>query len=415
MNQNEKLPVLLFMHGGNGNAQELEYYDGTNLAASGNLVFVSMNHRESSLDALDLSAYSDEYKYSAYCKFLDIIAGLEWIRDNIEQFGGDPDNVTIMGQSAGTGDVQNLMGMPRAWGLYDKVVLNSGGSMRSPLTATHADTQAEAAKVVAELGLTAETIDQIADIPYEDVLAAITSSGAHLSTPQDDEFYPEPVYTADGGEIEANKSIPMMISTTYAEFSDNIGAMLQGSSIQTNHFSAVSDSQVMDMLKARYGDATDKVIEMYKAAYPTHDLFDALFINVGRSFGRDYNVVEMRGTNTTAPTYHAVYCYKYPLFGGSVCQHTNGDLPYIFNNLEHIKYQLVGDEAMAQKVANEASTALANFCRSGNPNGAGVPNWPAFTEGNGGMTMFFDRTSEARSYHLDDDLLTFMAENRVQQ
>ncbi|NLO85913.1 MAG: carboxylesterase/lipase family protein [Clostridiales bacterium] len=413
MSTEEKLPVLVFMHGGGGNAQELEYYDGTNLAASGNIVFVSVNHRESMIGNLDLSAYGEQYKFSAFCEYLDIIASLEWVRDNIATFGGDPQNVTLMGQSMGSYNVQDLMGMPKAWGLYDKIVLNSGASMQSPLTATHADTQAEAAKVVDALDLTAETIDQINEIPYDTLSAAISTVNGWLPMPQDDEFFPTPVYV-DGVEIEANKSIPMMVSTTYGEFSDNIGSMLMGYSYDTDYRSAVNDEQIMDSLKARYGVNTDKVIEMFQAAYPTHELFDALYINVGRSFGRDYEVVEMRGAKEdTAPIYSAVYCYNYPLFGGSVCQHTNGDLPYIFNNLEFIKYQLVGDEEMAQKVSDEAWKALVNFMRNGDPNGEGVPQWPAFDAING-STMFFDRVSETRNYHLDDDLLDFMAQSRVE-
>lgn len=414
MDKDAKLPVLVFLHGGGGNAQELDYYDGTNISVSGNLVFVSINHREATLGSLDLSAYGEEYINSAYCQYLDIIAALEWIRDNIATFGGDPSNVTMMGQSAGTNNLQTLMAMPASWGLFHKVVLSAGADMRAPNGVTHEETQAQSAKVVEELGLTPDTIGTIAEIPYAQLDAAVQKVGYSSYGLPADGFYPEPVYV-DGVEIEANKQIPMLVNTTYSEFCDNFAGQVQGVNYETMYKPGVTEEMVMELLRERYGDAADQVVEKFRKAYPQKDLFYALYINTTNGSGRSLSVAKMRAENGGVPVYASVQCYEMPLFGGVVAVHTNGDLPYMFNNTDKIDYQLYGDEEMAQKVAAEFSTALANFCRSGNPNGEGVPEWPAFTSAQDGAVMFWDRESSARSYVEDADLIKFMNDNLIKK
>lgn len=415
MNADDKLPVLVFFHGGNGNAQELVYYDGHNLADSGDLVFVTMNHREELLGRMDLSAYGEEYKNSAFCEYLDFIAGLEWIRDNISNFGGDPGNVTIMGQSAGAGNVMDIMGMPAADGLYHKAVISSGPSIDPHLTTTSEETRAEGAAFIEKLGLTAETIGQIDDIPYETLLNAAVELGLNYTygaMPCDTGFLVDVPFAADG-ELESTRSIPLMLDGAYSEYSDNFAGQVLGYGYDEYHYPEVSAEKVRELLEAQYGENTDKVLELYEAAYPGRDPFWALYITTGRG-GDFYDVADLRIANGGAPVYTAVYSYCYPLFGGVAPVHTDGTIPLAFNNIGLIPEQIAGDEETAFKVASEASTALANFCRNGDPNGEGVPNWPAF-EGEQGTTMFFDRTSEARSGYAERDLLRFMQENRVQQ
>lgn len=154
--------VIVFLHGGgfsNGSSMELPYYNGHNITKSGDIVFVSINHRLNVLGSLDLSAYGEEYAYSANAGMADIVAALEWVRDNIAVFGGDPNNVTLVGQSGGTGKVQALMGMPAAEGLFNKVVLQSSASDGQPSLIEDRRAQSEA--VLEILGITAENIEEI--------------------------------------------------------------------------------------------------------------------------------------------------------------------------------------------------------------------------------------------------------------
>lgn len=414
MDADEKLPVLVFLHGGDGNAQELVYYDGHNLADSGNLVFVTMNHREQLLGCMDLSAYGEEYKNSAFGEYLDIIAGLEWVRDNIANFGGDPTNVTLMGQSAGAGNVTRLMGMPAADGLYSKAVIHSSPNINDHSTITSEQTRAEGAAFMEQLGLTKETIGQLDELSYETLRDAAAAAGMRYGNmPADTGFFVDYPFTPDG-EREETKSIPMILSGTYAEYADNFASQVMGYGYDECHRPQVDEAKVRELLEARYGENTDKVLELYEAAYPGRDPFYALYINTNRGNETNlYGVAHLRAANGGAPAYASVYSYCYPLFGGVVPVHTDGDIPLVFNNVDLIPEQFAGDEETAHKVASEASTALANFCRTGNPNGEGVPEWPAFDTENG-TTMFYDRVSEARSGNADRDLLNFMRDNRIE-
>jgi para-nitrobenzyl esterase len=134
-----------------GSSQELPSYHGENLAQKGDVVVVSINHRLNILGFLDLSAYDEQYQYSANHSILDIRFALEWVRDNIDNFGGDPDNVTVFGQSGGGAKVNNLMAMPSARGLFHKAV-NQSGSFRMAMLEKET-TQEITAEVLKELKL----------------------------------------------------------------------------------------------------------------------------------------------------------------------------------------------------------------------------------------------------------------------
>jgi len=129
INDNKKRPVMVWFHGGGftaGSYVELPSYDGENISRKGDVVLVSVNHRLNVLGFLDLSAYGDKYKSSPNAGLLDLVAALQWIKQNVAQFGGDPGNVTIFGQSGGGGKVTSLMNAPSAKGLFHKAIVESG-------------------------------------------------------------------------------------------------------------------------------------------------------------------------------------------------------------------------------------------------------------------------------------------------
>ncbi|MBR2035374.1 MAG: carboxylesterase/lipase family protein [Prevotella sp.] len=130
----KKRPVLFWLHGGgytSGNGQEHPGYDGRNLADKGDVVVVTVNHRLNVLGFLDLSAYGEKYKGSANVGMTDIVAALRWVKENIAYFGGDPDCVTIFGQSGGGGKVSTLLCMPSAKGLFHRAMVMSGSFLGS--------------------------------------------------------------------------------------------------------------------------------------------------------------------------------------------------------------------------------------------------------------------------------------------
>src|SRR5215475_3400757 len=181
-----KKPVMVWMHGGgftNGSAIESYAYDGRSLSEFGDVVVVSINHRLNILGTLDLSAYGPEYANSRQTGMADIVASLEWIRDNIAAFGGDPGNVMIFGQSGGGGKVVRLMHMPAAKGLFHKVSAQSGSAnyRNTDPAASIKTQQALAAATLKNLNLSGDQIDKLKTVPYLELLAAGTAAGQSVS------------------------------------------------------------------------------------------------------------------------------------------------------------------------------------------------------------------------------------------
>ena len=167
-----KRPVMVWLHGGGfvaGNGQEHPGYDGENLSRRGDVVVVSLNHRLGVVGYLNLAEYGSQYAASANVGNLDIVAALEWVRDNIAGFGGDPGNVTIFGQSGGGGKVGALMAMPSAAGLFHRAIIQSGSTLRQ---ATPDRSGAIAAAVIEELGLSRSGLQKIHDVPYQQLVRA---------------------------------------------------------------------------------------------------------------------------------------------------------------------------------------------------------------------------------------------------
>lgn len=172
LDKQQKRPVMVWLHGGGysaGSGQELPGYDGANLARKGDVVVVTLNHRLNVLGFLDLSAYGEKYAQSGNVGLLDLVAALKWVHNNIANFGGDPDNVTIFGQSGGGGKVSTLLATPAAKGLFHKAIVQSGSMLR---TMESSYSRRIGAATVEILGLKSHNIDQIKEVPYKELLAA---------------------------------------------------------------------------------------------------------------------------------------------------------------------------------------------------------------------------------------------------
>ena len=176
VNDRKKRPVMVWLHGGGfstGSSIESPAYDGENLSKKGDVVVVSINHRLNSLGHLDLSAYGDKYKYSTNVGMTDIIAALEWIKDNIDQFGGDPDNVTVFGESGGGAKVLALMTSPYAKGLFNKGIVESGATENMGAKFTDLKASQRVTEITLDnLGITPDRIEELQNVSYEDLTAA---------------------------------------------------------------------------------------------------------------------------------------------------------------------------------------------------------------------------------------------------
>ncbi|MDQ0455924.1 carboxylesterase/lipase family protein [Rhizobium paknamense] len=390
----KKRPVMVWLHGGgftNGSGIELTSYDGHNLSKQGDVVVVTLNHRLNVLGFLDLSAYGDKYRNSGNASVTDLVAALKWVHQNIAAFGGDPDNVTIFGQSGGGMKVRTLMGTAEAKGLFQKAIVQSGSYM-SPVT-DQTSSRKVAELTLANLGIKPEEIDKLADVSYDQLLAA---SDKALKDPaaqgaKDARYAP----VLDGSYIPENpvgdkwtdqaRDIPLMVGNTLNEFQTVIVNKM-GDLVADNRL-GWSEDKAKAKLKERFGEKGDAVGKAFLAAYPDKKLADAFFIDLRFRPGaiRDLDLKAKQGG---APVYSYMFTYESPVLDRVAMAWHCAELPYVFANAGLVKTATGGGKE-ALKLSREMSEAWVNFARTGKPAAKGLPQWPAYTTEKP-ATMVFD-------------------------
>jgi para-nitrobenzyl esterase len=395
INDGKKRPVMFWIHGGGftaGSSEELPSYDGENLSKKGDVVVVSINHRLNVLGFLDLSAYGEKYKHSANLSILDIKAALEWVKMNIANFGGDPNNVTIFGQSGGGAKVNTLMAMPSAKGLFQKAI-NESGSFRTEML-DKSQTQAIAAEVLKALNLQPNQVDSLQTIPYAQLsaagkkaLAAIAANmkaqgktlppfGLSWGPSVDGEDLPYQLFSKEAFDL--SKDVPLLIGTVKNEFMPSL-------------FSGMSNAtqdQVMSYIKKQQGDKADAYIAAVKKAYP-NDTRPTDLMDIDAMFrpGAVTQAKEKSALNA-APVYMYLFTWQSPVMDGKYKAVHCMELPFVFNNIQRCE-EMTGGAKDAYALADKVSGAWINFARTGNPNYKGLPNWPVFNSTNT-ATMHFD-------------------------
>ncbi|TLF46905.1 carboxylesterase/lipase family protein [Maribacter aurantiacus] len=394
----QKRPVMVWLHGGGffvGASNDPMTY-GEALAKKGDIVMVSVNHRLNILGFLDLSAYGDSYAQSANVGMLDIVKALEWTKNNIAKFGGDPSDVTIVGESGGGGKVGTLMCMPAAKGLFNKAIIQSGTLINSM---TKEKSQKLAATVLEKLNLTPEDVKKLDTIPYHDLVKAGNEAVAEISGPRipgssgmfgfapsvDGEVLLQQPFSP--GFADISKNIPVMIGSTLNE----LMPVAYGNKTLTLE-------QAKDSLAKEYGDRTDEFVSLYEKAYPDYTPQDLLSID---KMFRPYTIrtADARAEETDAPVYAYLLAWKSPVENASKGSFHGLDIPLAFNTVD-LRSDWTGNGEDAWALADKMSSAWINFVKTGNPNVQGVlPEWEPYTADNG-ATMYFD--TECRIVHNHD-------------
>ena len=385
VNDGQARPVMVWLHGGGfstGSANEAGY-DGENLSREGDVVVVSVNHRLNTFGFLDLSVYGDKYQYSANVGMMDIVDALEWIQDNIAAFGGDPDNVTVFGQSGGGAKVLALMSSPYAEGLFDKGIVQSGATetMGVVFNSQEAST-ALTENILDILGITAGNIEDLQTVPVNELQAAATQAlqqtNQELQLPAalgggysmdwepvvDGDFLPTDPVTEDSF-AEAGRDIPLLIGSNLNEWSGFFAA---------------------DPI-----EETPELEAALRATYPnkpglTADQVDSTTIRLPL-----LKIMSHKVDQGGAPVYAYVFTYGNSYHGA--------EIPYVFDNINGTAEQ----EALAEQI----STAWINFARSGIPSADGLPEWEPYTR-ESGATMILDTESQL-VYHHDQALMELLA------
>lgn len=400
-----KKPVLFWMHGGGfdeGCGINHYAYDGEEMSKFGDVVVVSVNHRLNVLGYLDLSAYGKEYANTANLGQDDLVCALRWVHDNIAFFGGDPDNVTIFGQSGGGGKTTTLLQMPSADGLYHRAIVMSGvfGKQEKPFGPDDGGKMSQllAERILKKLGLTANTVKKIETIPYYDLALATNAARNEVSSEigtrigfhpiADGKFYLGDPF--DVGFRDETKHVPLMVGSVIAEFLNPVS----DPRAQVTSRYKWDASLTNELLRAKFGDRTPALVQAFATAYPNRIPADLLFVD---SMVRKASVefAQLRAAMSQAGTYNYLFCHELPDMGGSIPGH-NCDIPYAFHNAQYLEpFYLPG---ATEHVQDTLCGAFVNFARTGNPNGEHVPHWEAVTPENY-ATMVIDIRSETRFGH----------------
>jgi para-nitrobenzyl esterase len=391
-----KKPVMVWLHGGgftNGSSMEGYAYDGKNLSEYGDVVVVSINHRLNIIGTLDLSAYGPQYARSRYTGTIDLVASLEWIRDNITNFGGDPNSVTLFGQSGGGSKAARMLHTPAAKGLFHKVICESGGGevLTDQDAAKNIQTaQAIAAATLANLNLTGNQIDKLKTIPYPELLAAGNAALKTVSqqtgnarvgwNPIADDQYITRAF------CDWTATIPVMSGSVFSEFRGNL--------VTGVNKNAWSRQEIDSHLATAYGDKKDAVVAAFAQSFPGKKIQDVLYFSMPNT-----RMIAAKREAGSAPVYNYLFVYEYPVNGGITAFHTS-ELAFVFHNLSEPHLRIAtGDVPAGYALQDKVSQAWINFARTGNPSQPGL-EWKPFTASDP-ETMVFDVVSECRNLHYD--------------
>ncbi len=399
----KKRPVMFWIHGGgfvNGNGIEQDGYNGENFARFGDVVFCSLNHRLGPLGYCNLAGVGGEkYAFSGNAGMLDIVAALEWVRDNIAAFGGDPGNVTIMGQSGGGAKVCALTAMPAAKGLFHKAVVLSGASIRM---AERDYSEKLGAYVVKEAGLTPVQVDKLQDMPWKEFYAIATRASQKLnqelgaggglrrgfSPVVDGSVLPQHPYYPSAAP--AAERVPMLICSTFNEQSPSwLDAALE----------KVTLDQVAERVRERagfgagFGDKAKAVVDAYAKAFPGKSPVEIWsLVSSNRQ-----SVVALADAKSrqAAPVYVAWFGWQPPMFDNRMRAFHCLDICFWYYNTD-LMWSHTGGGARPRKLSEKMARALVEFMKTGSPNGKGLPVWPQYASEKG-QTMILDDVCQVRN------------------
>jgi len=381
-----KRPVMLWLHGGGyaGGSAAYTIYDGTELARKHDVVVVGINHRLNVFGYLYLAELGGpKYAESVNLGMMDIVFALQWVKDNIANFGGDANSVTIFGQSGGGGKVSTLLAMPAAQGLFHRAIIESGSTLKqTPRDAANKSTEAYMAK----LGLKPNQVDELQKMPMDQLLGAIRGvQGLRLAPVVDGKTLPTDPFDPGAPAVSAN--VPIIIGCNAEEGPFGANAKLDAIDDATLH------TRVKQTLRSDDA-ATDRLIALYRKTHPGIQNID-LFWTLGSDAAVRTNAMtqsERKAALGKAPVYMYNFAWNSPVLDGKLKSMHTMEIPFVFDQIDGAK-AMTGNGPDAYALAEKMAGAWAAFARTGNPSHKGLPKWPAF-EASKRATMIFNNESK---------------------
>jgi para-nitrobenzyl esterase len=377
-----KRPVMVSLHGGGfatGSSAE-PGYNGDTLARFADVVVVTVNHRLASFGYLNLADLGapPEFANAGIAGMMDIVASLEWVRDNIENFGGDPANVMVWGQSGGGAKTSTLMAMPSAKGLFHRAAVQSGSALR---LVTREAGASSAEKLLKQLSLDKSRIADIQKLSWEQILdaqnaVAGTGPGGPFSPVVDGKVLPRHPFDPDAPAVSAD--VPMIIST-----------VLDEAALALTNFD-LDETGLKKFVQGIAGDKADRVLKLYRSWYPTTSPY-LIQARIATDRGFRSNAIrqaERKSALGKAPAYMYLFTWPAPGYDGKFGAVHGTDVGLVFHSY---RGAIGGGGAVGQALADRMAATWVAFAKTGDPNNSTIPHWPAYSAQTR-TTMVFDRT-----------------------
>jgi para-nitrobenzyl esterase len=382
VNDGRKRPVMFWCHGGAfiAGSGDSPWYEGTNLCKKGDVVVVTINHRLGAFGYLHLGELGgEEFSASGNAGMLDIVAALEWVRDNIAAFGGDAGNVTIFGESGGGAKVSVLMAMPAAQGLFHKAIIQSGPAVQM---ASRDDASETARQLLAELDLSPDKVSALRKVPAPEIARAQIAVLKKVSLMSfanrrrvgfnpviEGKHLPGGPFAPAAPAISAN--VPLMIGTNKDEMTLFFGL--------APWLDKLDEASMRQRVQMFVGEQADRIIEPYRRARPNDSLRDLVLAIATDHAMRIPSLVtaDRKVAQNAAPVFVYMFTWETPVLDGKLKSPHALEIPFVFDTVK--TSALAGDSPTRFALAEKMSRTWLAFARTGNPNNETIPHWPSYS------------------------------------
>ncbi len=380
-------PVMVWLHGRGyaAGAGSETWYTGADLAKRGDVVVITINHRLNVFGYLHLADIGGpEFAGSGVAGMLDIVLALEWVRDNVDRFGGDPDNVTVFGESGGGSKVSTLLALPSAEGLFHRAIIQSGPGIRG-VEANSATEFSE--RLLARFAIGANELHKLQDLPHEELtagLAKMSGNGTGMSIAMgvapvvDGSHYPRHPFHPDAAPTAVN--VPVMVGSNKDEAALFLAADPRRRRLEND--------ELPERLRPLLGDRVEEILSVYRRTRPDDTPWE-LLIGIASERTRLTSILlaERKAAAGGAPAFMYLFTWEGNFKGNLLKAAHAMEIPFVFGHPDIAP--MTGDSPERQELADLMSDAWIAFARNGTPNHPGLPEWPPY-DADRRATMLFN-------------------------